>query len=90
MPTAEKQAVLHELAEKLESAQAVYIANYSGMSVAEINELRGAFRKGEVFFKVYKNKLMKLAMEEVGGYDEIVLLKDIPFQVKISWRIWQQ
>lgn len=72
MPTAEKQAVLNELAEKLESAQAVYIANYSGMSVSEINELRGAFRKGEVFFKVYKNKLMKLAMEEVGGYDDII------------------
>ncbi|MFN1836257.1 50S ribosomal protein L10 [Balneola sp. MJW-20] len=72
MPTAEKQAVLNELAEKLESAKAIYIANYSGMSVAEINELRGAFRKGEVFFKVYKNKLMKLAMEEVGGYDDII------------------
>jgi large subunit ribosomal protein L10 len=72
MPTAEKQAVLNELAEKLEQANAVYIANYSGMSVAEINELRGAFRKGEVFFKVYKNKLMKLAMEEVGGFDDII------------------
>lgn len=72
MPTVEKRAVLDEIAEKLNSANAIYVTNYSGMSVDEANELRGAFRKGNVFFKVYKNKLMKLAMEEVGGYDELI------------------
>lgn len=72
MPTAEKQAVLTEITEKLKSASALYITNYSGMSVPEVNELRGAFRKGDIRFKVYKNKLVKLAMEEVGGYDEII------------------
>ncbi|WP_103664881.1 50S ribosomal protein L10 [Gracilimonas amylolytica] len=72
MPTAEKQAVLDEIAEKLENSSALYITNYSGMSVPEVNELRGAFRKGDIRFKVYKNKLMKLAMEKVGGYDEII------------------
>ena len=72
MPTAEKRAVLDEIAENLKNSNAVYITNYSGMSVAEANELRGAFRKGNAFFKVYKNKLMKLAMEEVGGYDAVI------------------
>ena len=72
MPTAEKRAVLDEIAANLKNSNAVYIAKYSGMSVDEANELRGAFRKGNVFFKVYKNKLVKLAMEEVGGYDEIM------------------
>ncbi len=72
MPTAEKRAVLDEISENLKKANAVYIANFSGMSVADANKLRGAFRKGNVFFKVYKNKLMKLAMEEVGGFDSII------------------
>jgi large subunit ribosomal protein L10 len=72
MPTAEKQAVLDEIAEKLESSSALYVTNYSGMSVPEVNELRGAFRKGDIRFKVYKNKLVKLAMEKVGGYDEVI------------------
>tara|TARA_R110000868_G_scaffold368227_4_gene631285 strand:- start:34924 stop:35445 length:522 start_codon:yes stop_codon:yes gene_type:complete len=72
MPTAEKRAVLDEIAENLKKANAVYVTNYSGMSVADANKLRGAFRKGNVFFKVYKNKLMKLAMEEVGGYDLVI------------------
>ncbi|MGN8224626.1 50S ribosomal protein L10 [Gracilimonas sp. BCB1] len=72
MPTAEKRAILDELTEKLKSSSALYIAKYSGMSVPEVNELRGAFRKGDIRFKVYKNKLVKLAMEEVGGYDDII------------------
>lgn len=72
MPTAEKQAVLEEITENLKNSSAVYITNYSGMSVANVNELRGAFRKGDIRFKVYKNKLVKLAMEQVGGYDEII------------------
>lgn len=72
MPTAEKQAVLDEITEKLESSSALYVTNYSGMSVPEVNELRGAFRKGDIRFKVYKNKLVKLAMEKVGGYDDVI------------------
>jgi large subunit ribosomal protein L10 len=72
MPTAEKRAVLDEITANLKNSNAIYIANYSGMSVDEANQLRGAFRKGNVTYKVYKNKLMKLAMEEVGGYDDIL------------------
>ena len=72
MPTAEKKAVLDEITEKLNSANGVYITKYTGMSVADANELRGEFRKGNIFFKVYKNKLMKLAMQEVGGYDKVL------------------
>lgn len=72
MPTAEKQAVLTEITENLKNSSALYITNYSGMSVADVNELRGAFRKGDIRFKVYKNKLVKLAMEQVGGYDDII------------------
>ncbi len=69
--TAEKKAVLTEITDRLSNSGAVYVTNYSGMSVADINELRGAFRKGNVFFKVYKNNLVKKAMEEVGGYEDL-------------------
>ena len=72
MPTSEKRAVLDEITANLKNSNAIYIANYSGMSVDEANQLRGAFRKGNVSYKVYKNKLMKLAMVEVGGYDDIL------------------
>ena len=72
MPTlAEKKAVVEDITENLNGAGAVYITNYSGMSVAEINDMRGEFFKGDITFKVYKNTLMKRAMEEVGGYEDL-------------------
>lgn len=72
MPTlAKKKAVVEEITENLNNAGAVYIANYSGMSVAEINSLRGEFFKGNIAFKVYKNTLAKRAMDEVGGYEDL-------------------
>ena len=72
MPTLEqKKAVVKEITEDLNSAGAIYIANYSGMSVSEINALRSEFYKGDIKFKVYKNTLMKRAMDEIGGFDDL-------------------
>ncbi|MDX1638553.1 MAG: 50S ribosomal protein L10 [Balneolaceae bacterium] len=72
MPTLEqKKAVVEEITENLNSSSAVYVTNYSGMSVAEINELRSKFYEGDITYKVYKNTLMKRAMDEVGGYDDL-------------------
>lgn len=72
MPTlAEKKATVEEITEYLNSAGAVYIANYSGMSVKEVNNMRGEFFKGDIKYKVYKNTLVKRAMEEVGGYEDL-------------------
>jgi len=72
MPTlAQKKEVVEEITEHLNSSSAVYIANYKGMSVPEINALRGKFREGDIRFKVYKNTMIKRAMDDVGGYDDL-------------------
>lgn len=72
MPTlAEKKAVVEEITGHLDDAGAVYIANYSGMSVTEVNNMRGKFFEDNIKYKVYKNTLMKRAMEEVGGYEDL-------------------
>jgi large subunit ribosomal protein L10 len=72
MPTlAEKKAVVEEITENLNNADALYIANYKGLSVSEINELRTKFRNQSVRFRVYKNTLIKRAMDEIGGFEEL-------------------
>ena len=72
MPTlSEKKAVVEEITEQLESSNAVYITKYTGMSVSDMGELRGKFREGSVRFKVYKNTLVKRAMDTIGGYEEL-------------------
>jgi len=72
MPTlSEKKAVVEEITDKLNNSNAVYIANYSNMSVADMGNLRGKFREGSVLFKVYKNTLIKRAMDDLGGYEDL-------------------
>jgi large subunit ribosomal protein L10 len=68
---AQKQAVFQELVEVLGKSEAVYLTNYSGMSVAQISELRKQFRKHGITYKVYKNTIVQKAMESLGGYDDI-------------------
>ena len=65
----QKQHVVDELNDIMQSAGSVYMANYQGMSVADINKLRGEFRKVGLSFKVYKNTLVQRAMEHKGGYE---------------------
>jgi large subunit ribosomal protein L10 len=68
---AKKKAVVEEISDYLNNTDAVYIADYSGMSVADINDLRREFYEKDITFKVYKNTLVKRAMEAAGGYDEL-------------------
>jgi len=65
----QKQDVVDELSEVMKNVGSVYMANYQGMTVAEINKLRGDFRKSGLAFKVYKNTLVKRAMERKGGFE---------------------
>lgn len=72
MPTlSDKKAIVEEITEQLNNAKAVYITKYTGMSVTDMGSLRGKFREGNVRFKVYKNTLVKRAMDTIGGYEEL-------------------
>ena len=72
MPTlSQKKAVVEEITEQLKNSNAVYITKYTGMSVGDMGKLRGKFRDGNVQFKVYKNTLIKRAMDTIGGYEEL-------------------
>ncbi|TVQ02305.1 MAG: 50S ribosomal protein L10 [Balneolaceae bacterium] len=72
MPTLlEKKAIVDEITEQLNNSNAIYITNFSKMSVADMGDLRGRFRKGNVHFKVYKNTLIKRAMDTIGGYEAL-------------------
>ena len=61
-----KQAVIDEIADKLSNAQSVVVAEYRGLTVDEVTELRRALRAENVELKVYKNKLALRATEACG------------------------
>ena len=62
---AKKDAVA-ELVIKLKAAKTVVLADYRGLSAVEADELRKITREAGVEYFVAKNRLFKLALEEVG------------------------
>ncbi len=68
---AEKKEIVKQLVEELKEADALYLTNFKGMSVSELNELRGEFRKNGLPYKVYNNTLFRRALSETGRFEGI-------------------
>ncbi len=58
-----KEAAVKELAGKFESANAVYLADFTGLSVKRVTELRSRLRKAGVEYIVVKNTLAERALQ---------------------------
>ena len=69
---ASKQAVVKEIADKAKAAKSLTIAEYRGLTVAQIQTLRRALREEKTEMCVYKNSLVERAVKELGyeGLDE--------------------
>jgi len=59
----QKKAVVAEVADAAKAALAVVAAEYAGLTVGEMTELRVKARAGKVYLKVAKNTLMRRAVE---------------------------
>ncbi len=66
----EKAEVIAELKGNMESSTAVYLVDYNGVNVDEINGLRKLFREEGLKYKVYKNTFIQKAMEDLDAYPE--------------------
>jgi large subunit ribosomal protein L10 len=59
----QKQAVVAEVAAKLQDAQAVIVAEYRGLDVERVTQLRAKARKSGVYMRVLKNTLARRAVK---------------------------
>jgi large subunit ribosomal protein L10 len=59
----QKQAVVSEVAAKLANAQAVIVAEYRGLDVARVTQLRAKARKSGLYLRVLKNTLARRAVK---------------------------
>lgn len=67
MTKAEKTQIIGELVEKFQNNSYFYVTDASGMTVEQVNNFRRlCFNRG-VEYKVYKNTLIKKALEQVDG-----------------------
>jgi large subunit ribosomal protein L10 len=77
MLRSEKEKVVAELAERLRTTETLIVADYRGLSVTDINDLRGKLLEHGARFTVVKNTLTRRAAEEAGS-DALLALLDGP------------
>lgn len=65
----EKVQAINEIATKLRESQTTVVADYRGLTVAQVTELRKQLREAGVEFKVLKNTLTRLATKQEGLSD---------------------
>ena len=59
----QKQAMVSEVAAKLAGAQAIIVAEYRGLNVERVTQLRSNARKSGVYLRVLKNTLARRAVQ---------------------------
>jgi large subunit ribosomal protein L10 len=69
MPTQEKIEAVADLRQRVEDATGVYLAEYKGLNVKDISDLRLQMRKSGAQMMVVKNRLLNLALEGTCAED---------------------
>ena len=75
MLRSDKERVVAELAQRLREADTLMVADYRGLSMTQIDELRTRLLEAGARFTVVKNTLTKLAAEEAGTKDVLGLIE---------------
>jgi large subunit ribosomal protein L10 len=75
MQKRDKERIVAELTERLRTSESMIVADYRGLSVSEIDDLRTKLIEAGARFSVVKNTLTRLAAEAAGTTDLLELLE---------------
>ncbi|MBQ6586605.1 MAG: 50S ribosomal protein L10 [Coriobacteriales bacterium] len=64
MPTQAKVATVQQVKETLDKSAAIWVVDYSGLTVKQFEELRRELRKNDAEIKVVKNTLLGIALKD--------------------------
>jgi large subunit ribosomal protein L10 len=71
----EKAQAIEEIAGQIKASEAIFAVDYRGISVPQAAELRSKLREADASFRIVKNRLTKIAAEQVGEERLAELLK---------------
>ena len=63
----QKSEILTDLIQNMKESKSVVFADFQGLSVKDMKDLRSKMREEGVSYKVAKKTLIKLAAKEAGG-----------------------
>ena len=75
MQKAEKERVVAELTEQLRATESLIVADYRGLTNADLEALRGKLREQGARFSIVKNTLTRRAAEAAGAEALLALLE---------------
>ncbi|MDQ4029553.1 MAG: 50S ribosomal protein L10 [Actinomycetota bacterium] len=75
MQKSDKERVVAELAERLRTSQALIVADYRGLTMTQVDELRSRLLEHGARFRVVKNTLTRRAAEAAGVEQLLALLE---------------
>ena len=75
MLKSEKERVVEQLAERLRSTDTLMVADYRGLTMPEIDELRSRLLEAGARFTVVKNTLTRRAAEQAGTTNVLELIE---------------
>ena len=78
-----KQPIVDEIAALLKDAEALVAVDYRGLTVEEDTQLRKTLREAGVTYKVYKNTLIKRAVEGTE-WEKIAAVLEGPTAIAVS------
>ncbi len=61
-----KKVVVEEIVEKIKNSKSVVLVDYNQLTVKEVSELRNKCKEANCEYKVYKNTLLRKALNELG------------------------
>ena len=79
----QKQVIIDEIRSKLDNAQSAVVIDYMGINVAEADAMRKTLREANVDYTVYKNTLIKRAIEGTD-YAPLAEVLDGPTALAVS------
>ncbi len=62
----EKKEIVSEIIDKIKNSESVILFQYQGLTVAEMTELRNKLNEMESSIRIYKNTLLKRALDELN------------------------
>lgn len=62
----EKKAVVSEITDNIKNSESVILFQYQGLTVADLSTLRNKLREVDAQVKVYKNTLLKRALDDLN------------------------
>lgn len=73
-----KEELVQEVAEKIKDSRSIVYADYRGLSVEEMNQVRSELRKEGIELKVIKRNLFRIAAQEAGAKIDESTIKNHP------------